>query len=280
MTDQTPDDFSSQFPILRKLVFFNHAGVGPISGPAAEALRDYARQAESAAYYQAGWYARAGQVKKLAARLIHAQSPDEIAFVANTSTGLSLVAKGLDWRAGDQVIITNVEYPANRYPWQDLKRFGVEVIEVTQRPDGRILPEDVIAAVTPRCRVIAISHVQYASGYRIDLRPLSEAAHRVGAYLCVDAIQSVGVLPVDVDEMGIDFLAADGHKWLVSPEGCGIFFCRQDLLSVLHPNVVGWMNMVDSSNYGNYRFEFEASAPSVLSQAATTSQGFLHWERA
>ncbi len=260
MPDQITIDYSDQFPILRKRVFFNHAGVAPISGPAAAAIRAYADQAESAAYVGAGWYAKAKTTKAAAAKLIGAASGDEIAFVANTSAGLSLVAKGLAWGPGDHVVITNVEYPANRYPWEDLRRLGVEVIEVAQTPDGRIDAREVVAAVTDRTRVVSISHVQYASGFRIDLRPISDAVHRVGGYLCVDAIQSVGVMPVDVETMGIDFLAADGHKWLLSPEGCGIFYCRGSLIERLHPSVVGWMNMVDSSNYGDYRFEFEPTA--------------------
>ena len=260
MMDQALDDLSARFPVLRRLVFLNHAGVAPISGPAAAAIRAYADQAESAAYYGAGWYARAKRVKALAAQLIGAGGADDIAFVANTSSGLSLVAKGLDWRPGDQVVITNIEYPANRYPWVDLERLGVEVIEVAQGDDGRIDVRDVVAVVTDRTRVVAISHVQYASGFRIDLRPIADAVHRVSGYLCVDAIQSVGVMPVDVNELGIDFLAADGHKWLLGPEGCGIFYCRPTLIETLHPGVVGWMNMVDSSNYGDYRFEFEHTA--------------------
>lgn len=252
--------WQSDFPILSHLDFFNHAGVAPISKPAADAIRQYALQAESAAYFNAGWYAQAKDVKRLATRLINAPSPDEIALVANTSTGLSLVAKGLDWRRGDEVIISDVEYPANRYPWQDLNRFGVKLVEVPQRPDGRIAVQDVIAAITPNTRVVSLSHVQYASGYRIDLKPISDAVHQVGGYLCVDAIQSLGVLPVDVQAMGIDFLSADGHKWLLSPEGCGIFYCRQDLIEKLHPNIVGWMNMIDATNYGHYQFEFETTA--------------------
>ncbi len=273
------EDLSAQFPILREMAFFNHAGVAPISGPAAEALRQYTQQAVTKAYCGARWYPRAQQVKQSAAQLIGADTPDEIAFVANTSTGISLVAKGLDWKPGDEAVITNVEYPANRYPWEDLKRFGVRLVEVPQRPDGRINVNDAVNAVTPRTRVVAISHVQYASGFRIDLRPISEAVHKAGGYLCVDAIQSVGAMPVDVNELGIDFLAADGHKWLLSPEGCGIFYCRQALLERLHPNIVGWMNMTDSSNYGDYRFEFEPTAkrfepgsyniPSILALGAS-----------
>lgn len=272
-------DFSTQFPILQRMVFLNHAGVAPISGAAAQALHRYAEQAESAAYCGSGWYEQVNRVKASAARLIGAVGPDEIAFVANTSTGLNMVARGLDWQAGDQVVITNVEYPANRYPWEDLNRLGVELIEVPQGPDGRVAVEDVLAVMTDRTRVVSISHVQYGSGFKIDLLPLSQAVHRVGGYLCVDAIQSVGVMPVDVEAMGIDFLAADGHKWLLAPEGCGIFYCRRNLLETLHPAVVGWLNMVDSSNYGDYRLKFESTAkrfepgsyniPSILALGAS-----------
>lgn len=244
-----------EFPILKEMVFFNHAGVAPLSGPAARALREYTQQAQRAAYVGAGWYRRARQVKSVAARLIGAKGGHEIAFVPNTSTGLAIVAGGLSWREGDQVVTTDVEFPANRYPWEDLARHGVEVVYVRQRPDGRIDVGEVIEAITDRTRVVAISHVQYASGHRIDLRPISDAVHRVGGYLCVDAIQSVGLLPVDVEAMGIDFLAADGHKWMLGPEGCGIFYSRAELIPLLHPPIVGWMGMVDAQDFDHYRFE-------------------------
>ena len=253
-------DYSDLFPILGEMVFFNHAGVAPISGPSAEAIRAYATQAESIAYVDAGWYKRAIQVKRTAAELINAESHLEIAFTPNTSSGLSLVANGLDFEPGDNVVITDVEYPANRYPWENLKRLGVELIEVKQRPDGRIEIGDVCDAITNRTRIVSISHVQFASGHRIDLKPISEMVHMAGGYLCVDAIQSVGVLPVDVQAMGIDFLSADGHKWMLGPEGCGIFYCREELCRLVRPSVVGWMNMVDAQNYGDYNFEFQPDA--------------------
>lgn len=259
MTDMHKD-YSDTFPILGEMIFLNHAGVAPISGPSADAVRAYADQAESIAYVDAGWYKRAIQVKQAAARLINAESHLEIAFIPNTSSGLSLVANGLEFEPGDNVVITNVEYPANRYPWENLKRLGVELIEVKQRPDGRIEVGDVCDAITNRTRVVSISHVQFASGHRIDLRPISEMVHMAGGYLCVDAIQSVGVLPVDVRAMGIDFLSADGHKWMLGPEGAGIFYCREELCRMVRPSVVGWMNMVDADNYGDYHFEFQPDA--------------------
>lgn len=261
MADQTiPLDLTAEFPILQKLAFFNHAGVAPITARAARAIHAYADQAQTLSYYEARWYIRARQVKQFAAQMIGAAGEEEIAFVPNTSTGLSMVAGGLAWREGDNVVITDVEYPANRYPWQDLQRLGVELIEVHQLPDGRIDVEDVVEAITDRTRVVSLSHVQYASGFRIDLQPVSDMVHRAGGYLCVDAIQSVGAMPVDVEAMGIDFLSADGHKWMLSPEGCGIFYCREKLIDQLHPHVVGWMNMVNANDYGNYQFEFQPDA--------------------
>ncbi len=253
-------DWQAEFPILDEMVFFNHAGVGPLSRRAADALRHFAAQGERQAYFNSGWYRRCSQVKQAAAELIGSQGKHEIAFIANTSTGISTVAKGIDWHEGDQVVITNVEYPANRYPWEDLKRFGVELIEVEQLPDGRIDTEDVIEAITDRTRIVSLSHVQFASGYRLNLKPISDVVHQAGGHLCVDAIQSVGVMPVDVDALGIDFLACDGHKWLLGPEGCGFMYVRENLAQLLHPNVVGWMNMIDADDYGSYRFEFQPDA--------------------
>lgn len=258
--DHANANFTAAFPILEKLTFLNHAAVAPISVAAGQALRQYASQAESAAYCGARWYGRIEAVRRAAATIIAARGAHEIAFVPNTSTGLALVARGLDWVPGDNVVITAVEYPANRYPWQDLERLGVSLIEVPQLPDGRIDAEDVADAITDRTRIVSISHVQYGSGHRVDLRPISAMVHRAGGHLCVDAIQSVGAMPVDVQALGIDFLAADGHKWMLGPEGCGIFYCHEDLIEMLHPAVVGWMNMVNATDYGNYHFKFRLDA--------------------
>ena len=259
MALQINRDWSDRFAILDEIAFFDHAGVAPISAPAAAALRAYADQAETRAYVGGNWYTRIESVRQLSARLIGAESGDEIAFVANTTTGLNMVAGGLRWQEGDQVVITNVEYPANRYPWEDLKRLGVNLIEVAQLDDGRIDVEDVCEAITDHTRVVSLSSVQYASGFRIDLKPIADMVHQAGGFLCVDSIQSIGAMPVDVQETGIDFLAADGHKWMLAPEGCGIFYCRHDLIELLHPPLVGWMCMEDHTNYGDYRFEFVRS---------------------
>lgn len=253
-------DLDAAFPILREMDFFNHAGVAPLSGPAGDALAAWATDAARRAYTGGQWYKTCERVKELAARAIHARGAHEIALVPNTSTGLALVARGLPWRDGDHLVTTAVEYPANRYPWQDLERLGVTRTEVPQGDDGRIDVERVCDAVTERTRLVAVSHVQYASGHRLALRPIADKVHAVGGHLCVDAIQSVGAMPIDVQRDGVDFLSADGHKWMLGPEGCGVFYCHQDLCRELHPAIVGWLNMKDAHDYANYRFAFQDDA--------------------
>ena len=204
------------------------------------------------------WYQQAEQVRKSAARLINAD-PTEIAFVKNTSEGLALVANGLAWKPGDEIISTAVEYPANVYPWMDLQqRVGIKHIMVAER-NGRIHTPDIFAAVTGRTRMIALSHVEYASGYRNDLVTIGRFCRERGILLCVDGIQSCGVLPVDVRGMNIDFLSADGHKWMLGPEGLGIFYCRSELIAQVHPEV-GWMNVVNATDFGNFDLTFRADA--------------------
>ena len=258
--DQPQSVMRDDFPILAELAHLNHAGVAPISGRAAQALRQYADEAARLGPSRANWHRRLHEIRAAAAQLIHARGWHELAFVANTSAGLAQVAEGLDWRPGDNVVITSIEYPANRYPWQHLARHGVELIEVEPQSDGRIDVEDVTDAVTDRTRVVSISHVQFSTGQRIDLAPISETVHQAGGYLCVDAIQSVGLLPVDVQRDGIDFLSADGHKWMLGPEGAGIFYCHQDLAPLLRPLVVGWMNVVNAQQFLDYRFEWKQDA--------------------
>ena len=251
-------DIATEFPISRKWDFFDHAGVSPITGRSRVALDKYAREAAEDAYLTGRWYKQAETVRKLAAGLIGA-GVEEIAFAKNTSEGLAFVANGLTWKAGEQILSTAVEYPSNVYPWMDLaQRFGVEHVMLPEE-GGRIPAERVIAAMTPRTRMVALSHVEYASGYRVDLATIGAECRRRGIRLCVDAIQSCGVLPVDVKAMNIDFLSADGHKWLLGPEGLGIFYCRKELIPQVRPEV-GWMNVINAQDYGHYDFTLRQDA--------------------
>ena len=254
------------FPVLGNVDFFNHAGVAALPRVAADAIRAYAAQAESTAYLAAGWYADIERLRVLTANLLGATSKEEIAFVKNTSEGISIVASGIDWQWGDRIVTTNVEYPANIYPWMDVVRArGCSLVMVNEETDAhgaRAVPLEKIleAAADPRTRLVSLSHVEFASGQRHDIAKIGAYCRENGKLFCVDAIQSVGVLPVDVQAMNIDFLAADGHKWLLGPEGAGVFYCRKELIERTRPLMIGWMNVIDATNYGRYDYTLRPDA--------------------
>lgn len=254
----------SEFPILNQWDFYNHAGVAPIPRCGADALRWYASRAAEFAYLDSGWYRLIDGLRASAARMINADK-DEIAFIKNTSEGIATVAGGIDWRAGDRIVTTAVEYPANMYPWMDVgRRFGVELVTVPEvdANGARGVPiESILAAAGhPKTRLVTLSHVEYASGQRHDLAAIGRFCRERGILFCVDAIQSMGVLPIDVRATNIDYLAADGHKWLLGPEGAGIMYCRRELLEKTRPLIIGWMNVVNDQDYGNYHFELKTDA--------------------
>jgi len=246
--------YQDEFPIVEKYNFMNHAGVAPISRRAADAIRHYADMTCRTADLEGGFYQRAELVRQSAAKLIHADAT-EVTFVKNTTEGISFVANGLSWKSGDNVIITNVEFPANVYPWWNLESRGVQVRRV-EEADGRIPLERLIDMIDTRTRVVAISAVQYASGFRTDLAALGKVCRERGVLLCVDVIQALGVMPIDVQAMNIDFLSADGHNWMCGPEGCGLFYCRRELFDRVQPTTVGWLCMKNALDFGNYQFEF------------------------
>lgn len=247
-----------EFPITRNYNFMNHAAVAPISRRAADAARRYYTQAEENGYLKGGFYRQVEQVRGVAARLINCD-PDEIAFIKNTSEGLSFVANGLTWQTGDNIVTTNAEFPANVYPWQALRPRGVQLRMVLEE-DGRVPLEGIMQAIDSRTRVVSISSVQFASGFRTDLATLGEYCQSKGVFFCVDAIQSLGAFPIDVRAMGIDFLAADGHKWLCAPEGAGIFYVKKELQGYLRPTTIGWLSMKNPFTYGRYNFDLADSA--------------------
>ena len=247
-----------EFPITRNYNFLNHAAAAPLCRRAGEAIRHYVKHAEDNGYLRGGFFKQIDRIRQQVAQLIQANA-DEIAFTKNTSEGLSFVANGLNWQTGDNVVITNAEFPANVYPWQALRSQGVQVRMVLEE-DGRIPLERVLEAINSRTRVVSISSVQFASGYRTDLATLGEHCQSKGVFLCVDAIQSLGVFPIDVKAMNIDFLAADGHKWLCAPEGSGIFYVRKEIQGYLRPTTIGWLCMKEPFRYGKYNFEFADSA--------------------
>lgn len=251
----------SFFPVTREIAYLNHAGVAPISTRADEALRRYAREAtdRGAMDYGKFYDAEIERVRGRAARLMGAAA-DEIAFVKNTTEGLGIVAAGIDWKRGDRVVTCDLEYPSNVYPWWNLHKRGVETV-MLRGYDGRLPIESVQAALeSTRVRLLALSSVEFGSGARNDLEALGRLCRERGVLFCVDAIQSLGCLDLNVERCGIDFLSADGHKWLLSMEGCGVFYCSARVLDQLEPRVVGWRSVTDNLDFDSYHLELQPSA--------------------
>jgi selenocysteine lyase/cysteine desulfurase len=246
-------------PISQSVAYFDHAAVAPLPAPTRNAIQSWLTQATEqgdTAWLQ--WARRIEEVRATAARLINANA-SEIALVPNTTSGISLVAEGFPWNPGDNVVTLVNEFPSNQYPWMNLVSRGVEVRHV---PVENGIPDlDRIAATCDsRTRILSLSWVGYATGWRIDPRQISQLCRDRGCLFFLDAIQGLGVFPLDVRAAGIDFLAADGHKWLLGPEGAGIFFVRQELLSTLRPFMVGWNSVAQGSDYTRIELNLKNAA--------------------
>jgi selenocysteine lyase/cysteine desulfurase len=251
--------FREQFPVTRHWAFLDHAAVAPLSGPARAALVEWADDlAEHGVVHEPRWLARIEEVRRLFARLLGAD-PLDVAFVKNTSEGVGIVAEGFPWRPGDNVVTAEEEYPANLYPWMNLSGRGVEVRRVPSR-QGRIETDDLVAAIDGRTRVVSLSFIEFASGFRNDLATIGELCQARGIRFFVDAIQGLGVLPLDVSKLGIDYLSADGHKWLLGPEGAGIFWVRRERVEELHAVGVGWHSVVGAWDFSRIDFRLKPHA--------------------
>ena len=243
---------SNPYPVLDSgLAFFNHAGVSPLPADVAQAVHDYADQAGRSGYFGSTWMDDMADFRQVSAELIGARSADEIAFVPNTATGVSVSAGALNLQNGDRILVTDAEYPSNRHFYNALQQRGVELDVVYQHDDGRIPTEDILAAVGERTKLVGISHVQWGSGFRSNLRPIADAVHAVGGLLSVDAIQSAGALPVNVAADDVDILAAGGHKWMLGPTGSGMLYVREELIGDLIPPVLGANSMDGGLDSGN-----------------------------
>src|SRR5258708_4136322 len=234
-------DARGLFPVTRNLVYVNHAAVGALSVRVGEAREHATRdQRDFGALDWRTWYAEYDRFREAAARLIAAQ-PGEIAILKNTSEGISFVAEGLRWRAGDNVITTDLEFPSNSTPWRRLDKRGVECRTVRSR-DGAWSPADVEALIDDRTRIVSVSSVAFHNGFAADIEAVGTICARRGVLFCVDAIQSLGVLPIDVRKANVAFLAADGHKWLCGPEGAAIFYVAAEHREQLEVLESGWTN--------------------------------------
>jgi cysteine desulfurase / selenocysteine lyase len=239
MNNNLFESYRREFSITKKYVYLDHSGVAPMPHRVKNAIERFlAESTEGGAFHYPKWAQRISEIRSACAGLINA-GPDELAFVKSTSHGLSIVAEGLDWTPGDNVLIYEKEFPSNIYPWLNLERKGVEIKIIPSR-EGRIVIDDIEQLIDSKTKLLAISSVQFSNGFRTDLKKVGALCRENSVLFCVDAIQSLGVIPMDVQEYHIDFLSADAHKWLLGPEGIGIFYCRRELAERLSPPLIGW----------------------------------------
>jgi selenocysteine lyase/cysteine desulfurase len=249
----------AEFPVAESWAYLDHAAVAPLPRRSGDVLRAWAHDVErNGVLHWSDWERKLEAIRGLAARLINADA-DEVAFVTSTTHGIGLVAEGFPWREGDSVVTAAEEYPSNIYPWMNLESRGVELRLVPSR-EGRVWVEDLAAAIDGTTRVLTISHVEFASGFRNDLDALAELCRSRGVALFVDAIQGLGPHTIDVKRTPIDFLAADGHKWLLGPEGAGVLYVRRDWIERLRPLGVGWHSVVGSYNAPEAVFTLKPTA--------------------
>ncbi len=252
-------DFRAQMPIADKWAYYDHAAVAPLSRPACEAISTWSASAATEGdVVWPDWQRRLEQTRTVAANLINADTT-EIAFVPSTTAGISIVAEGYPWQVGDNVVTLANEFTSNLFPWMNLTGQGVETRRVPVEggvPDLQRLAD----ACDERTRIVTLSWVGYATGWRINLDDVAALAHAAGAHFFLDAIQGLGVFPVDVTQTKIDFLAADGHKWMLGPEGAGLFFMRREHLDLLRPLGVGWNSVVHRYDFGRSELQLRDAA--------------------
>ena len=260
---------ASEFPQDEELIYLNHAAVSPWPLRTAQAVQDFAKEnlLTGAEHYKR-WAGRELKLKQALRALINAPSVEDVALLKNTSEALSVVAEGLSWRDGDNVVISDEEFPSNRLPWEAQEKHGVKVREVSL-VDGA--EDALMAACDSRTRVLSISSVQYASGYRVDLEKLGGFCRKRNILFCVDAIQSIGAHNIDVQSCHIDFTMADAHKWMLGPEGIALFYCREEVREQLEIHQFGWHMVEAAGDYDRRDWElagsarrFECGSPNML----------------
>jgi cysteine desulfurase / selenocysteine lyase len=261
MNEHPPiEEFRSLMPIAQRWAYFDHAAIAPISGPAYAAIEQWARDAlQNGDANYPEWTDRLSRLRSLAAECIGAES-SEIALLSNTTAGINAVAEGFPWLPGDNVVTRADEFPSNQYPWLNLANRGVDIRRLPVGEDGSLDLNRLADACDGRTRIVTLSWVAYANGWRHDLDQVARLVHDRGALLLVDAIQGLGVFPLDVRRTPIDFLAADGHKWLLGPEGAALFYCRREHLDRLRPMGVGWKSVINEHDFARISLDLKPAA--------------------
>jgi len=262
---------AKEFQLNESLVYLNHAAVSPWPARTARAVEFFAREnLEYGATHYLKWMQTERELRNRLARLINAPSSEDISLLKNTSEALSTVAYGIDWKVGDNVVIFKQEFPSNRLVWESLGRFGVEArlvdLYASDSPEQALMD-----ACDQRTRLISTSSVQYADGFRADLDILGRFCRRENILFCMDAIQSLGAIPFDVQRCQADFVMADGHKWMLGPEGLALFYTRKEIREQLQLNQFGWRMVATPHEFDRPDWKpsetgtrFECGTPNML----------------
>lgn len=247
------------FPILKNWIYLNHAATSPLSTRALAAFQQYLL--ERSELLGDNWEIiaeKSQMLRELIGRMINADA-DRIAFVPNTNTGLNIVATGLDWQPGDEILIPEMEFPSNVYPWLNLEKRGVQV-RFLPIPMGGLEPVQLRQVITPKTRMLAISSVEFLSGYAHDLKTIGQICKEHDIWFVVDGIQGTGVIPVDVKAFQIDALANGGHKWLMWPQGFGFLYVSEKLQEQLRAAYGGWIGVEHPDEFLQYPQELSSAA--------------------
>jgi selenocysteine lyase/cysteine desulfurase len=287
MTDiaqSVQDLIDSEFKISEDYIFLNHAAVSPWPQRTTAAVERFAREnLVFGPIHYPEWLEVENELRRQLASLIRAPSPDDIALLKNTSEGLSLVAYGLDWASGDNIVSSNQEFPSNRVVWESLSDRGVELRQVELVKADSTPEAELEAACDARTRLLAVSSVQFATGLTLDLQRLGRFCRQRGILFCIDAIQSIGAVDMDLRSLEADFIVADGHKWMLGPEGLALFYCRAELREQLHLHQYGWHMLENSVDFDQRAWRpaasaqrFECGSPNMLGiHALSASVGLL-----
>lgn len=233
-------------------VYLNHAATSPLSTRVVEAMSRYLRdRSEGKLETYQDDLPMVDECKGFIREMIQAESVDRIALTANTSDAINIIATGIPWKTGDRILLNTAEFPANVWPWMNLNRHGIR-LDFVPGADGRITIDRILDGLTPRTRIVALSAVQFLSGFRADLATIGDVCRSRGIIFAVDGIQAVGAVKINVQKMKIDALAAGGQKWQMSPHGTGFLYVSEELQSIMQQVNLGWLGVADPWDFHNY----------------------------
>ena len=245
----TVEEARKEFPhTWSDMVYLNHAAISPMCFRVRDAADLYLTRRSLKGIEPYPWAQKMVlETKIMLGQMLHCRA-DQLAFVLNTSDGMNVLAEGIDWQPGDRVLINDLEFPANIYPFLNLKRRGVEV-DIVASKDYKVTPQQIAERITPHTKLVSISYVQFATGAKADLTAIGKLCRERDILFAVDAIQALPHCPIDVERDNIDWLSSGSHKWLMALEGVGFVYAGDRALARIHQSYLGWRSVTDSFNF-------------------------------